>query len=202
MTATACFHTVLPVRLFCMTDLLQNMLTVVCLWRLKVLSILPWFFLRYRRYINHLLTYLLTCEYREEFPVAEIMEIISYWFPTLSKGWTIQPKLDRTDPVKSATFESAIQFRSDMIPTMTFHGPSENNPLANESVKRCTNGVVHATPLSAADIGCFRLSINHVRLQPAPFIGHRVTGMTAWSANHRVHDVSALLIGAVPGTKQ
>jgi len=38
--------------------------------------------------------------------------------------------------------------------------------------------VVHATPLSAADIGCFRLSIKHVRLKPAPFIGHRaITGL-------------------------
>jgi len=57
---------------------------------------------------------------------------------------------------------------------MTFHGPWENiRPLANESVKHCTNGVVHATPLSVADTGCFRLSINHIRLQPAPFIGHQ-----------------------------
>jgi len=56
--------------------------------------------------------------------------------------------------------------------------------------------------MSAADIGCFRLSINHVRLQPARFIGHRVTMP---SANHRARDASAtpaLLIGAVPGTKQ
>jgi len=29
------------------------------------------------------------------------------------KGRTIQPKLDRTDPVKSAASESAIQYRSD-----------------------------------------------------------------------------------------
>jgi len=29
------------------------------------------------------------------------------------KGWTIQPKLDRTDPVKSAASESAVQYRSD-----------------------------------------------------------------------------------------
>jgi len=75
-------------------------------------------------------------------------------------------------------------------------------PLANESVKHCTNGVVHAAPLSAADIGHFPLSINHVRLQPVPFIGHRaITG----SASHRAHDASvasALLIGAVPSTKQ
>jgi len=58
-------------------------------------------------------TYLLTREYRQEFPVAEVMENISYWFSTLSRGWTIQPKLDRTDPVKSAASESAIQYRSD-----------------------------------------------------------------------------------------
>jgi len=61
---------------------------------------------------------------------------------------------------------------------------------------------VHATPLSAADIGCFWLSINNVRLQPAPLIGHRAT---MWSANHQARDASAasvLLIGAVPGTKQ
>ena len=32
---------------------------------------------------------------------------------TLTKGRTIQPKLDRTDPVKSAASESAIQYRSD-----------------------------------------------------------------------------------------
>jgi len=76
------------------------------------------------------------------------------------------------------------------------HGPSENiRPLANESVKHCINGVVQATLLSAADIGCFQLSINHVRLQPARFIGHQAT---MWSANHREHDAraaSALLIG-------
>ena len=30
-----------------------------------------------------------------------------------TKGRTIQPKLDRTDPVKSATSESAIKYRSD-----------------------------------------------------------------------------------------
>ena len=29
------------------------------------------------------------------------------------KGRTIQPKLDRTDPVKSAASESAVQYRSD-----------------------------------------------------------------------------------------
>ena len=33
------------------------------------------------------------------------------WY-VISKGRTIQPKLDRTDPVKSAAFESAIQYRS------------------------------------------------------------------------------------------
>ena len=86
---------------------------------------------------------------------------------------------------------------------MTFHGPSENICLlANESIKRCTHGVVHATLLSAADIGFFRLSINHVRLQPTPFIGHRAT---THSANYRARyasAVSALLIGVVPGTKQ
>jgi len=91
------------------------------------------------------------------------------------------------------------RFRTDLIPTVTFHGPSENiSPLASENVKHCTNGVVHATPLLAADTGCFRLSINHVRLQ---FIGHRAT----WSANHQARDASvasALLIGVVPGTKQ
>ena len=62
--------------------------------------------------------------------------------------------------------------------------------------------MVHATPLSAAYTGCFWLSINHIRLQPVPFIGHRAT---TWSANHQARDASAasvLLIGAVPGTKQ
>jgi len=34
-----------------------------------------------------------------------------WWMQT--KGWTIQPKLDRTDPVKLAPSESAIQYRSD-----------------------------------------------------------------------------------------
>ena len=30
-----------------------------------------------------------------------------------SKGRAIQPKLDQTDPVKSAASESAVQYRSD-----------------------------------------------------------------------------------------
>jgi len=116
----------------------------------------------------------------------------------IGKGRTIQPKLDRSDPVKSPP----LNWRSstDLILTVTFHGLSENmRPLANESVKHCINGVVHATPLSLADIGCFWLSVNNVCLQPARFIGHWAI---AWSASHRVRDASALLIGAVPGAKQ
>jgi len=61
---------------------------------------------------------------------------------------------------------------------------------------------MHATPLSSADIGCFRLSINRVCLQPARFIGHC---LTMRSANHRARDASVasvLLIGVVPDTKQ
>jgi len=109
-----------------------------------------------------------------------------------AKGRTIQPKLDRTDP--------NWRFSTDQILTVTFNGPSENiYTLANESVKRCTNSVVHATPLSVADIGCFRLSVNNVRVRPVQFIRHRTT---TWSASHRAHDASALLIDALRGTKQ
>jgi len=32
-----------------------------------------------------------------------------------TKGWMIQPKLHQTDPVKSATSESAVQYRSDNV---------------------------------------------------------------------------------------
>jgi len=113
----------------------------------------------------------------------------------------IQRKLDWTDSVKLATSEQLS--RTNLIPTVTFHGPSENiRPLANESVKHCINGVVHATLLSVADFGCFRLSINNVRVQPVRFIGHRAK---TWPANHTARDVpvaSALVIGAVPCTKQ
>jgi len=66
--------------------------------------------------------------------------VIRHWSGAiLFKGRTIQPKLDRTDPVKSATSESAIQYRSDTDTlAVTFHGPWENiRPLANESVKHC-----------------------------------------------------------------
>ena len=41
-----------------------------------------------------------------------LISAIGDWMSTI-KGRTIQPKLDRTDPVKSAASESAIQYRSD-----------------------------------------------------------------------------------------
>jgi len=73
----------------------------------------------------------------------------------------IQSKLDLTDLVKSAIFESSIQYRSDTdsdLPwTVRKYTPISKRKCKN--VKYCTNGVVHATLLSAADIGCFRLSI-------------------------------------------
>jgi len=47
-------------------------------------------------------------------------------------------------------------------------------------------------PLSAADIGCFRLSINHVRLHPARLIGHRATTPPA---NQRAGDAFAACLG-------
>jgi len=62
--------------------------------------------------------------------------------------------------------------------------------------------VVHTTPLSAADIGCFRRSINHVRLQPVPFIEHRAITGSAYPWARDASVASLLLIGAVPGTKQ
>jgi len=100
----------------------------------------------------------------------------------VDKGRTIQPKLDRTDPVKSAVSESAVQYRSNTDSDLQW--TVRKCPLATESVKRCTNGMVYATPLSAADIGCFRLSINNVRLQPARFIGHRTTWQLPTGCRH------------------
>jgi len=38
---------------------------------------------------------------------------ISLKFIHKPEGWTIEPKLDRTNPAKSATSKSAIQYRSD-----------------------------------------------------------------------------------------
>jgi len=44
-----------------------------------------------------------------------VTQLRNYWLPVfhIFKGRTIQPKLDRTDPVKSAASESAIQYQSD-----------------------------------------------------------------------------------------
>jgi len=57
-----------------MTDLLQNMLIVVCYE--GVVDIAPILFNISALYKSF--TYLLTREYRQEFPVAEIMDNISY----------------------------------------------------------------------------------------------------------------------------
>ena len=78
------------------------------------------------------------------------------------KSRAIQPKLDRTDPVKSAASKSAIEYRSDTDSDLPCTW--ENiRPLANESVKHCTNGVVHTTRLTLAAFGC--QSITYARSQ-------------------------------------
>ena len=68
------------------------------------------------------------------------------------------------------------------------HISKENSGSVRQLSASNTLDYCHTTPLSAADIGCFRLSINHVRLQPVQFIGHWAT---TTSANHRAGDASA-----------
>jgi len=68
-------------------------------------------------------------------------------------GRMIQPKLDRTDPVKLAAPESAVHYWSDTDSDLPW--TVRKYPLANLSVKHCINGVVHATPLSALTLAAF-----------------------------------------------
>jgi len=117
-----------------------------------------------------------------------------------ANGRRIQPKLDRPDPVKPAASELAVQYQSDTDSDL----PWTMRKYVPISKQKCKTLNKWCGACNSAVSGWHWLlsGVNQSHMQPAPFIRHQAI---AGSSNHWARDASvasALLVDAVPGTKQ
>ena len=122
---------------------------------------------------------------------------VIYWIRVTSQAWKIwvkrstKIKSDRSRKIDRLRIRNSVMIRYRQWPCMDRHKISKWKCKTLHKWCGARNSTI-------SGLHWLLLAVNHVRLQPAPFVGHRAT---TWSANYRARDASVasvLLIGLVP----